>query len=223
MSALKGKKHKRKKGSKAKPNGDLVKANGAIAYDEHEIDDAEGEEQESKTPTEPPSSPQKAEIDPAPPLTNGTRRKINDNVETSAEPNTQSGTVAQETSLASEDGLSGDKITILAAAADTDARLEALVNERNALREEVAQVRRSLEEIKEKHEEELGSIRVQIADTQGEKEQAETQYRNLLGKVNTIRSQLGERLKADAVGIRLPLPLRRSCYYRKTYRRHEVE
>ena len=210
MSALKGKKHKRKKGSKAKPNGDLGKANSAIAYDEHEIDDAEGEEQESKTPTEPPSSPQKAEIDPAPPLTNGTRQKINDHVETSADLNTQSGTVAKEKSPASEDGLSGDKITILAAA-DTDARLEALVNERNALREEVAQVRRSLEEIKEKHKEELGSIRVQLADTQGEKEQAETQYRNLLGKVNTIRSQLGERLKADAVGIRLPLPLRRSC------------
>ena len=210
MSALKGKKHKRKKGSKAKPNGDLGKFSGAIAYDEHEIDDAEGEEQESKTPTEPPSSPQKAEIDPAPPLTNGTRRKINDNVETSADLNTQSGTVAKEKSPTSEDGLSGDKITILAAA-DTDARLEALVNERNALREEVAQVRRSLEEIKEKHEEELGSIRVQLANTQGEKEQAETQYRNLLGKVNTIRSQLGERLKADAVGIRLPLPLRRSC------------
>ena len=222
MSTLKGKKHKRKKGSKAKPNGDLGKANGAIAYDEHEIDDAEGEEQEAKTPTEPPSSPQKAEIDPAPPLTNGTRRKIDDSLETSADLNTQSGTVAKEKSPASEDGLSGDKITILAAA-DTDARLEVLVDERNALREEVAQVRRSLEEIKEKHEEELGSIRVQLADTQGEKEQAETQYRNLLGKVNTIRSQLGERLKADAVGIRLPLPLRRSYWYRKTYRRHEVE
>ena len=201
---MKSKKHKRKKGSKAKPTGDLGKANGAIAYDEHEIDDAEGEEQEPKTPTEPPSSPQKAEIDPTPPLTNGTQRKINDIVETSAESNTQLGTVAKEKSHTSEDGLSSDQSTILTAT-DTDARLEALVNERNALREEVAQVRRSLEEIKEKHEEELGGIGEQLADTQGEKEQAETQYRNLLGKVNTIRSQLGERLKADAVGIRLPL------------------
>ena len=82
------------------------------------------------------------------------------------------------------------------------------MNERAALREEVAQVRRSLQEIQEKHEDELGSIREQLADTQGEKEQAETQYRNLLGKVNTIRSQLGERLKADAVGLQLRLPLR---------------
>ena len=82
------------------------------------------------------------------------------------------------------------------------------MNERAALREEVAQVRRSLEEIQEKHEDELGCIREQLADTQGEKEQAETQYRNLLGKVNTIRSQLGERLKADAVGLQSRLSLR---------------
>ena len=85
--------------------------------------------------------------------------------------------------------------------ADTDERLEALAKERNALREEVAQVRRSLEEIQEKHELELSSIREQLAETQGEKEQAELQYRSLLGKVNTIKSQLGERLKADAVSI----------------------
>ena len=85
--------------------------------------------------------------------------------------------------------------------ADTDERLEALAKERDALREEVAQVRRSLEDLQEKHEVELGNIREQLAETQGEKEQAESQYRSLLGKVNTIRSQLGERLKADAVRV----------------------
>ena len=84
---------------------------------------------------------------------------------------------------------------------DTNERLEALAKERDALREEVAQVRRSLEEIQEKHEVELSSIREQLAETQGEKEQAESQYRSLLGKVNTIKFQLGERLKADAVSI----------------------
>ena len=94
--------------------------------------------------------------------------------------------------------------------ADTDERLEALAKERNALREEVAQVRRSLEEIQEKHEVELSSIREQLAETQGEKEQAESQYRSLLGKVNTIKFQLGERLKADAVGIFESLVCRRA-------------
>lgn len=84
---------------------------------------------------------------------------------------------------------------------DTEARLDALARERDALREEVAQLRRSLEEIKEKHEEDLISFREQLEETRGEKEHAETQFRNLLGKVNTIKSQLGDRLKADAVGL----------------------
>ena len=83
---------------------------------------------------------------------------------------------------------------------DTEARLEALANERSALREEVAQLRRSLEEIQGKHEVELGTVREQLEETQSEKEHADAQYHNLLGKVNGIRSQLGERLKADAVG-----------------------
>ena len=141
-------------------------------------------------------------------MTNGTWRRTNDLAEMS-ELNPHPEPVVRGKSPASEDGLLGDKDTVLVAN-DTDARLQALVDERNALRKEVAQVRRSLEELQEKHEEELGNIGEQLADTQGEKEQAETQYRNLLGKVNTIRSQLGERLKADAVGALLPLPIRRS-------------
>ncbi|KAL8787777.1 MAG: hypothetical protein Q9195_007608 [Heterodermia aff. obscurata] len=81
---------------------------------------------------------------------------------------------------------------------DTEARLDALARERETLRDEVAQLRRSLEELQGKHEEELIDVKGQLEETQGEKDHAETQYRNLLGKVNTIKSQLGERLKADA-------------------------
>lgn len=141
-------------------------------------------------------------------MANGTSRRNNDVPDTSAEVDFQEAIVAEEELPNSNDGSLGDKVTA-STATDTNARLEVLVNERAALREEVAQVRRSLEDMQGKHEEELGSIREQLADTQGEKEQAETQYRNLLGKVNTIRSQLGERLKADAVGLHLVLPLRR--------------
>ena len=83
----------------------------------------------------------------------------------------------------------------------SDKRLEAMLKEREVLREEVARVRHSLEEMQERHEEELSSIREQLSQTEDEKESAETQYQNLLGKVNTIRSQLGERLKADAVRL----------------------
>jgi predicted nucleic acid-binding Zn-ribbon protein len=86
---------------------------------------------------------------------------------------------------------------------ETQARLDALTSERTALRAEVAQLRRLLEEVQGRHEEELTGIREQLAATKDEKEHAELQYHNLLGKVNTIKSQLGERLKADAV--RLPL------------------
>lgn len=82
---------------------------------------------------------------------------------------------------------------------DTEARFEALAQERTALRDEVAQMRRSLEEIQEKHKEELSNVREELEDSQAQKEHAETQYRNLLGRVEKIKSQLGERLKADAV------------------------
>lgn len=84
---------------------------------------------------------------------------------------------------------------------ETKTRLDTLASERAALRAEVAQLRKSLEEVQERHEEELTSMREQIAASQDEKVHAETQYHNLLGKVNTIKSQLGERLKADAVRL----------------------
>lgn len=88
---------------------------------------------------------------------------------------------------------------------ETEARLEALARERSALRDEVTELRKSLEELQGKHEEELGSLRAELEETQSEKEHTETQYRNLLGRVNTIKSQLGERLKSDAVSM-LALP-----------------
>jgi len=84
---------------------------------------------------------------------------------------------------------------------DTDPRLDALAREKQALREEVAELRKSIEGMQGKQEDELGELRGHLEETQGEKERAETQYRTLLGKVNTIKSQLGERLKADAVRI----------------------
>ena len=83
----------------------------------------------------------------------------------------------------------------------TDAEHHALIEERDVLREEVAQVRRTMEQMQAKQEGELDVIREELSTTQSEKEQAEAQYRGLLGKVSTIRSQLGERLKADAVGL----------------------
>ena len=88
-----------------------------------------------------------------------------------------------------------------AASSETAARLDAMQQERDNLRAEVSELRRSIETLQEKHSEELGAVREELEQSQESKEQAETQYRNLLGKVNTIRSQLGERLKADAAEL----------------------
>lgn len=82
---------------------------------------------------------------------------------------------------------------------DPTVRFDALVKDRDALTAEVRQLRQSLEELQSRHNAEIEEVQKELQDTQGEKEHAEEQYQNLLGKVNTIRSQLGERLKADAV------------------------
>ncbi|KAJ9646281.1 hypothetical protein H2204_000944 [Knufia peltigerae] len=81
---------------------------------------------------------------------------------------------------------------------DTATRFDALVKDRDALRLEVTELRKSLEELQSKHATELETAQNDLAEAQQEKETAEEQYQTLLGRVNTIRSQLGERLKADA-------------------------
>lgn len=83
---------------------------------------------------------------------------------------------------------------------DTTARLDAMQKERDSLRAEVTELRKSLESLQEQHDE-VSGVKEELEQTQQAKEHAETQYRNLLTKVNTIRSQLGERLKADAAEL----------------------
>lgn len=61
-------------------------------------------------------------------------------------------------------------------------------------------MRKSLEEIQSKHQAEMEALQEKLDDTETKKEQAETQFQQLLQRVNTIKSQLGERLKEDAVG-----------------------
>lgn len=79
------------------------------------------------------------------------------------------------------------------------ARFDALVRDRDALREEVTRLRRNLEEVQTNHERQIEELKSELAESREEREGAEERYEDLLGKVNTIRSQLGERLKADAV------------------------
>ncbi|KAM3072460.1 hypothetical protein ACMFMG_009261 [Clarireedia jacksonii] len=102
--------------------------------------------------------------------------------------------------------------------------------EREALRAEVERLRKSLEDLQEKHaepnsssdgqdseklalieeqhkeeiatirsqhKEEISSVRTELEESESAKEHWESQYHALLGRVNTIKSSLGERLKAD--------------------------
>jgi hypothetical protein len=48
-------------------------------------------------------------------------------------------------------------------------------------------------------EAELQSLREELEEANEAKDHFETQYKNLLGRVNTIKTSLGDRLKADAV------------------------
>lgn len=82
-------------------------------------------------------------------------------------------------------------------------KLDELVRERDSLRVEVTEMRKSLEEMQLKHQEDLESLRSSLKESETKKEHAENQFQKLLERVNTIKSQLGERLKEDAVRFSL--------------------
>lgn len=103
-----------------------------------------------------------------------------------------------EPSPALEDYSGTEKIDVQEKS-DTEDRLAAAALERDQLRAEVTQLRKSLESIQQRHEAELSQTQTQIEETRSGKEHAETRYQKLLGQVNVIKAQLGERLKADAV------------------------
>ena len=85
-------------------------------------------------------------------------------------------------------------------------RFDALVRDRDSLRAEVVDMRRSLEEIQSKHGAETESLQGKVSEAESKKEHAEVQFQKLLERVNTIKAQLGERLKEDAVRWTLPIP-----------------
>ncbi|KAL9001181.1 MAG: hypothetical protein Q9169_000365 [Polycauliona sp. 2 TL-2023] len=201
--ASKQKKSKKKKGGgKGKPRDEPVKADGAKKEEHHSNAIGDGEKPESITPMErTTSSPNDSASEPSNGMLLSTHGKDT------------------ELPILRSNGIkhAGDRRSSVADSPpipppsndfqdhsdceemdDTEARLEALALERSALKDEVTQLRESLEKIQAQHEDDMTIVRRELEERNGEKEHAETQYRNLLGKVNTIRSQLGERLKADA-------------------------
>ena len=132
------------------------------------------------SPTAPDSQAEREDI----PAENGAQQPPQKETETSTDHTPKQNVAAAESSSEAH--------------SDTTSRLDAMQQERNTLRDEVTKLRQSLEDLQRQHTEEVSGVKEELEQTQQSREHAETQYRNLLGKVNTIRSQLGERLKADA-------------------------
>lgn len=77
------------------------------------------------------------------------------------------------------------------------ARPETMSDDQDALRLEVEQLRKQLESVQESHAQEIARLRSELEEAEGGREHAETQYQNLLGRVEKIRETLGDRLKRD--------------------------
>jgi hypothetical protein len=173
LAATKSKKSKKKGGAKAKANGDA-----AAATNGHKAGDGADE----------PAGLQREEEEE--PVQNGGEGKAeSQEAGKTAELPLRSPTAAQsQAGAASTDPAPADS----AAGPEATARLQALEKDHAALQEGTAQLRAELEEARAKHASEL-------AETQAAKEKAEADYQTLLGRVNTIKSQLGDRLREDAV------------------------
>lgn len=105
-----------------------------------------------------------------------------------------------------------DQTSMVEADDSTDARFEALVKDRDSLRAEVTQLRQSIQALQAKHGTNLAAVREELQESLAGKSHAEEQYQTLLGRVNTIKAQLGERLKADAVCPLQPKPREKTSY-----------
>jgi len=69
---------------------------------------------------------------------------------------------------------------------------------------ETTALRKSLADQKEASARDLEDAEKLLAKVQEEKQTLDTQYKTLLGRVATIKSTLGERLKSDAVSSNQP-------------------
>ncbi|KAI1136613.1 hypothetical protein F5Y05DRAFT_390340 [Hypoxylon sp. FL0543] len=77
---------------------------------------------------------------------------------------------------------------------DTSARLEAISQEREALKAEVEQLRKQLESIQETHAQETTQLRSELEESESAKEQIEEQYQTLVERVEKIKENVGNRL-----------------------------
>lgn len=81
--------------------------------------------------------------------------------------------------------------------ADTSARLEAMSQEREALRAEVEQFRKQLEGIQETHAQETTKLKSDLEESVAAKELAEEEYESLRERVDKLKETLGSKLARD--------------------------
>ncbi|ELR03598.1 hypothetical protein VC83_03816 [Pseudogymnoascus destructans] len=183
------KKANKKKKSKSKLNGDLAKPSITPANGSGPAEDDEDEAQPN-SPVVTTSTAAEQSDETADAKTNGQTDGHTNGHGSPAD--TKQGNVSPAREVFDESvGSNASNAT------DASVRLEAMSQDREALRAEVEKLRRSLEDIQERHKEELSSVRSELEESEQAKEQAQSQYQNLLGRVNTIKSTLGERLAAD--------------------------
>ncbi|KAJ4364999.1 hypothetical protein N0V83_008615 [Neocucurbitaria cava] len=204
-SKSKKKKNKKKGGGGANKAEEPEKANGNLSKPEAEDHEEDAEEDDEQIkPAAQPADPEADDVDDERPLsptliqTNGTHHH----------------SIASAVALGlsrsrSQQGLSPSPPP----PSDTSARLDAIAKERDALRQEVTELRKSLEiiqskheaapaeDVSSKHEEEIRNLREELDEANEGREHFETQYKNLLGRVNTIKTSLGDRLNADKARI----------------------
>ncbi|KAJ4357889.1 uncharacterized protein N0V89_002466 [Didymosphaeria variabile] len=200
-SRSKKKKTKKKGGAHANKPEEVATANGHYEKQEEQDDDPDDEDEHSvryhlnlldaQARSKPAVQSHEGDVDDEQPLSPTTAQA------NGANPHSISSAVALGLSRSrSQQGLPPSPPP-----SDTSARLDAIAKERDALRQEVTELRKSLESIQEKHEEEIGTLQGELEEANENKDHFETQYKNLLGRVNTIKTSLGDRLKADAARI----------------------
>lgn len=213
--ASKKKKNKKKnKAAKDKTNGDttdLPETNGHDELPEQDNDDGEADETDTHTEipaaveTQPPAaSVPSSDLEKHDPVETTEATESPPTPAPAAPPSpaeTNGSRQDHEVPIATDHDHVDDEVHLSKSISDTDERLAAAARERDELKAEVTELRKSLESIQQRHQDEMDIKQAMLEKTQSGKEHAETQYKNLLGKVNTIKAQLGERLKADAVGL----------------------
>ncbi|KAI1202008.1 hypothetical protein F5X97DRAFT_272348 [Nemania serpens] len=77
---------------------------------------------------------------------------------------------------------------------DTTTRLDAMTREREALKSEVEELRKQLENIQTTHTQETTQLKSELEEVEAAKEQVEEQYQNLVDRVEKIKESVGNRL-----------------------------